>query len=81
MLDQCKRARAGECKVSLFSRVQCAGLAVWQGSHSGKRFVVAVTRGGETTAEATANALRDCRTQPNVRGPCWTRTVLCGDGR
>lgn len=77
----CERARAGACKVATFPRRRCAGLAAWQGTHSGRIFHVAVTRGGDTTAEATASALKDCRTQPNVRSACRVVTVLCGDGR
>lgn len=79
--QRCEQARAGECKVSVASARQCIGLAVWRGSHSGRTFTVAVTRGGETTPEAQRNALRDCRTQPNVRSDCVFRAAICGDGR
>lgn len=79
--QRCEQARAGECKISVASARQCIGLAVWRGAHSGRTFTVAVTRGGETTPEAQRNALRDCRTQPNVRSDCVFRAAICGDGR
>jgi hypothetical protein len=59
----------------------CAGLASYQGSHSGRRYKLAFTGGGTTSSDAQRAALDRCNADSRTRRRCQLRTVVCGDGR
>ena len=81
MATKCSAFGRGACKVIGFVGSLCAGLASYNGSHSGKRYRLAFTGGGTTASEAQSAALNRCNGDSRTRNRCQLRTVVCGDGR
>jgi hypothetical protein len=78
---KCAAFGRGQCKVIGFAGSLCAGLASYQGSHSGRRYKLAFTGGGMTAADAQRQAMDRSNGDSRTRGRCQLRTVVCGDGR
>jgi hypothetical protein len=78
---KCAGFGRGQCKVIGFTGTLCAGLASYQGTHSGRRYKLAFTGGGTTASDAQRAALDRCNNDSRTRRRCQLRTVVCGDGR